>query len=216
MVENAGDNIPDEGDDYMQRKARGACTRSGCPLPALEDSLLCERHRAEQRARVRKALAKLRRKRRKSGKCRECGRPAERGYSRCLRCRTRRRRHGGRGPKRPVETRVENNRSKVAERTAVDVDGRSRYHGQERRGQPAGAQLDEWDLDKALRGLLAGRDSLRKIEEALASGTSKSELKAAKHEALALLNLGIGFAEEVLERGGYFKELDLVGVTRRR
>ena len=65
---------------YLQRAARGLCTR--CGAPPRPDRKTCETCAEGQRVRA----AALRARRRAAGKCHDCGRPAG-GRSRCSRCR---------------------------------------------------------------------------------------------------------------------------------
>lgn len=204
MGVNTGVNPPDDeasapDDSYEARKADGRCTRHGCPDDAADDNGQCPRHRDESRARSRKSIAKLRRRRARARRCRICG--AKSGRFRCLRCRLRKAR--GLPRKRPGVNTGVNKRAAVATRTRKHADGRTRYHGRTRRGQPTRAQNDEQDIASAIEAVNGGRAELGRVEALRDTGIGHRELAAARSEALSLIAMGRRFLEAVLVRGGW-------------
>lgn len=67
---------------YLERKLAGLCVR--CGALACEASVLCEQHRADAAARVKRSANAVRAERRAADCCAFCGVPS--ATYRCLRC----------------------------------------------------------------------------------------------------------------------------------
>lgn len=188
--------------DYQQRKLDGRCVYPGCPAICADDSSLCPAHRDAQRRRVRLAVRKKRARWRRAGLCTRCGRKRKPGHGwGCPKCIV----AVDAVPRRLVTTHV-NKSARIAARTeAVDehaADGyrRTRYRGQDRRGRQSNQQIDEQDLDDAIERLRRGKAGLALARSAEVQQLPRVQRDEAKHEALAHIDHGLRFAEDVLER----------------
>jgi hypothetical protein len=173
---------------YYQRKVDGTCTRCG-KEPATEDSLLGERCLARERRRVKRAVRRLRARRKKEKRCRGCDRKSE--TARCPACHIRADRipstgsnHTGNHP--------------VAEPRGVwrdDANGWHRFRGRGRRGAPPAGANDEGDLRMILVAIQRGTEALAYARSAEVQAMGRITRQAAVNEAAALL----GHAERGLE-----------------
>lgn len=191
---------------YRERKLYDPpiCARAGCALPPADDSDLCAVHRDYARERSREAHKRKRRTNRRRRLCAYCPAPSK-TYA-CAACTVRLKR-----TPRAVNNTVNNT---VADRTRTGADGRTRYHGQERRGRQSNADLSEQDLAEASAEIeRAGIDFASTLKQAkrdlaFAHGPSVSELPAAQRRAvlvaaLARVDLARRILEELLERYRY-------------
>ncbi len=189
-------------DDRKEANANtGRCVRPGCRRRCSGDTLLCHGHRQAANA------ARARYNKRKRGnrmECLDCSRKVEDG-GRCLRCRARltarrpRKMRGG-------ET-VGSKQERIAARTIVDADGRTRFHGQPRRGQQPRAQLDEKDIDDAVSALLRTKAGLAVIRSPAHADLPRLQLKDAIDAVLAIGALGCRLFGDVLIRNGCDPEM---------
>jgi hypothetical protein len=195
---------------YHQRKERGLCTRPGCPERG--DGGECDAHQRDSNARKRKAkrkakqralaarraakqLAKIHAKRRV---CLTCGAKRVPGQKHCAK-------HlvaNGVVSEMLGDKSVDKT-ARIRAATHVDRDGRSRYKGQTRRGQPKRNAIDAKDLGYALDALGRGTQGLALAAELETVALAKSERKAAEDEALAQLHQARGFIDDVLARHRY-------------
>src|SRR5262249_16771748 len=152
---------------YDERKAitadTGQCVMAGCTDPATADSLKCVGHRDEARKSNREYRARQRKRRRRLGQCLDCAKKLRPGLKPeriwCTRHRIARNRFKAMERGGGVRTGVDKF-ARIASRTVKGEDGRTRYHGQERRGQQTHAQLDEQDIGFARREIDRGETAL--------------------------------------------------------
>lgn len=177
----------------------GECLYPGCREEHADDSLFCSAHRDSERARQ-KAFRRQRRQEWEAKRlCTRCGRKRKPGHGwGCPKCII----ELGATQYRFVTTHVHKSK-RIASRTEVDPDGRTRYRGQERRGRQSAQQTDESDLleakkaiDKAIAGLALARSP--EVQQ-----LPRIQREAAKREALAQADHGSRFIEGVLERNRY-------------
>lgn len=146
-------------DSYQARKESARCTLTGCRRAASDRSSLCLKHYRAHKRTDRAWRAKRRDARRAAGECVDCpgDRPARAtaGSSRCLACRIRRKglkaadratRVARLGSDDGVVQGVDQRAAAIAAATRRHADGRTRYHGQQKRGQQPKAQLNRQDL----------------------------------------------------------------------
>jgi hypothetical protein len=186
---------------YQERKEAGLCTR--CGAPAADGSQFCEVHLDADRAYKKKYARKMRRRHQRAKVCLECGATRRKGDKLCLKCRVRRNRLSvvalpG------VENRVEKS-DRIAAMTATHADGRTRYHGQGRRGQQPRAQLNAQDLGFARAALAAGEAGLQMLDTPEVRALPRIQREDVKHAALHQLGRAIGHIEDVQERMGHFR-----------
>ena len=185
------------------------CARAGCTAGPADDSDLCPSHRDEKRRRNREYKARRYQERRRPTRgpklCIDCG---ERSRSaRCPACRI----LVGEAPKRLGVGVVDN-----TAQTRKHADGRTRFHGQMRRGRQTNASLDDQDMiseqkimDKARRGR-AYADSLE-IQE-----RGRIERESAELAWLGLVFLARRQLDEVLERHRYEERIEAAAPRERK
>lgn len=189
--------------DYYERKVEGWCVySSACPRRAAGDSQFCEWHRLRRNARQRRDRAENV----AQGKCRTCRKPSS--TYRCPACSLREGRlqptNGG------VAQDVADKRARIAARTKTHADGRTRYHGQSRRGQQSHAQLDEQDIGFARKEIELGERGLqryaREVERSKAKDPEampriqRDDLRSA---AVHQLERAVGHLTDVMSRHGH-------------
>jgi uncharacterized Zn finger protein (UPF0148 family) len=137
--------------------------------------------------------------------CPESGPPArvKPGETSCPGCRVRRRRIPR--PLGGVDNGVDK-ASLIAARTRTHEDGRTRYHGQGKRGQQPSAQLNRQDLDFAESAFAAGRDGLGLLETPEVQALPRVQREDVKRAAAHQLDRATRHIDDVLERLGHFKE----------
>jgi len=190
----------------------GECLRPGCDDAAADGSDFCAPHRDAKRDSDRAYRKRLRRRRRRLKLCRDCGvklrkatatLPAEKIW--CTEHRIRRGRLTlVRSASPGVETVVEKS-ERIARATREHDDGRTRYHGQGKRGQQPQAQLNRQDIEKAEAALAAGRAGLQHAETEEVKALPRIQREDVKREAAHLLDLATRHIDDVLERIGHFK-----------
>ena len=193
---------------YMERKLAGLCTR--CGAPASEDAILCATCRKERNRVSAECMQRRRAERRARKLCIYCARAVNDDYA-CSDCRVRVNRYVRRWVTRArdVSNAVnhgEERDRRIAARTVTHGDGRTRYHGQARRGQQTHQQLNRQDLamaDQAYEAFKAGV-TLLGSEEAKTWPRGDRE-----RVMLATANQGERHGrhvDDVLERLGHFKQ----------
>lgn len=173
------------------------CTRCGGE-PA-DDSSLCPAHRDDERARKRLWMAKVRKQRQRHRRCRYCGGPRRLREKSCLACRVRRNRLSALR----VRVRQGHDRAEqIAAATRQDADGRTRYHGQGRRGNQTHAALNRQDVGHAERAFVAFKvgvalldtDEVRLLplvqRDDLKSAAAHQGQRVGRHIADVLVRLG--------------------------
>lgn len=190
----------DPEERYYQRKADHQCTRCGIQLADDYDHQQCPPHLKEARKRSRVAHAERRADRAAKGKCVNCNRPAN-GLYRCRICYIR---AGRLSPTTSVNKRVN-----IEERTSIDRDGRSRYHGQAKRGAPSAeviAQQEENDLRSAEELLARYREAMRVWRSPEIQALPRIQRQEAKNAALELLDRAGRFIDGTLDHHKYGTE----------
>lgn len=203
--------MPSTSVDYQQRKEQVRCTRSGCGASASDESSLCPQHHVEAKAAAKAYARRLRARRARARVCVHCGKPRPKRAKSCLACRVRRNRlkivrPGG------VVAGVDK-LDRIESQTRTHDDGRTRYHGQGKRGNQPHLQLDGQDLGFARRELEAGEIGIKLYEQEVAKHKAgdpealpRVQRDDVKSAALHQLGRAIGHIEDVLERRGHFKQ----------
>lgn len=193
---------------YAARKESGLCVRCGVKLASDSMSLFCDPHAADNRRRAAAAQRKVRGERRKAGRCIYCG-----GAADGIRC-------PAHQVKRTITKTLAVNKvvSKLGElsarferiraQTILGEDGRTRYHGQLRRGRQSLARLDEKDIDTAITELLKAKDGLRLARAPKNAKLPRIQRKEADHAALSMAHLAIRVVMDALVRNGYPVDVD--------
>lgn len=189
-------NTPPQPRGYRERKLAGLCAQNGCANPPADDSDRCEKHRDRQRLASAKSAKRRRRANRRAGRCAECPTPSK-DYL-CPKCTVRL----GRTPRHAVETTVE-----TSDRIRTHADGRTRFHGQMKRGRQANSNLDEQDLLAARKHLERGRAGLAYYNTPAVRELPRIQRDAVKRAALAEIDLARRLLEDVLERHRYDEDL---------
>lgn len=123
------------------------CGRKRCVQPAAPDSDLCTRCEDAEKERVASGVQGLRDRRRSAGQCKSCGAQCAKPtkdpsapYPHCKACRIKANRF--RAQSAEVTRKVTNSGShanRISLATRVDGTGRTRFHGQQKRGKPSAA-----------------------------------------------------------------------------
>ena len=178
---------------YLEKKVAQLCTYHRCKCAPAEGAQLCPRHLRKQRKRDARYKARLRARRRHAGQCAFC--PAKSKTYRCMACVIK----AGFAPRKSVQSSVDKS-ARIAARTVMHGDGRTRYHGQARRGQQSRAQLDEQDLADAIARLQRAKDGLAAARSPEAQLLPRIQREEAERAALAQLELAGRFLDDVGER----------------
>jgi len=193
------------------RKVAGVCTYDGCGEDADDESVECPKHRrksARRKARWRKAKRKLARKllakRIQKKLCMRCGRKRLSGHDHCAKCFI----AIGEGVHVVCPKNGDKKSARITANTSIDADGRSRYRGQGKRGQPKRGAIDAKDLGYALDALGRGVKGLAFADALEGTALTKAQRVEARGEALAQLDQAQRFIEDVLDRHGYFGKTD--------
>lgn len=143
-------------------------------------------------------MARLRRKRRRARTCIDCGQERPRGQSLCEGCKLAR----GRIPKRVASGADEQaaRERRLAAATRKHEDGRTRYHGQQKRGSQPQLQLDGQDLGYARDMLDRGETGLRYYETPDIQAMPRIQREDVKADALHRLGQAVGHIEDVMRR----------------
>lgn len=193
---------------YEEKKLAGWCTREGCRRWHADDSLLCAPCLRDAKQWSRASQQRRREARRAAKLCIWCpgDRPARAtpGSTACLACRVKRRRikHSDEGVKLDVK---QDRSAQIAAATRRDPDGRSRYHGQQKRGQQPKAKLNLQDLRHArqdFEGFADGIELLANVGQDLHRG----ERERVEQSTASLGERMSGRMDDILERLGHFKQ----------
>lgn len=186
---------------YQLRKEHSLCTQ--CGGPAADDSSLCAPHRDAARARKAQWIARERRRRRRARVCGDCGAPLKSAET--IWCHAHRvRRNRLSKLRRGVDSRVDRS-ERVAARTITHADGRTRYHGQSRRGQQTHEQLDAQDLGLTREALEAAETGLQLYRGAEVQAMPRIQREDVRAAAVAQLGRAIRHIEDIQERHGHFR-----------
>ncbi len=163
--------------------------------------MLCHGHR---RAAASAQKRYLKRKRKNRKVCRDCPRKVTDGRY-CLRCRallTARRARKIRSGDLSGDK-----KAAIERRTATDNSGRTRYHGQDRRGQQPRAQLDKKDIQDAIAGLVQVDAALDQVRDPSNADLPRLQRKEAEAAVLAVGALACRLYGNVLVRNGCDPEM---------
>jgi hypothetical protein len=192
--------------EYQACKESGVCTRPGCRRRASDESSMCKRHHREAKRHSRESKQRQRDARRAAGQCIWCPgdrpAPATPGSTSCLGCRVRRNRirAADGGVKQGVNT-----DAAIAARTRTGADGRTRYHGQGKRGQQPKAQLNHQDVRHARQDFDGFEAGVLLMASPQAETWSRGERERIEIATATLGNRATGRIDDVLERLGHFK-----------
>lgn len=169
--------------------------------PAADGSDLCALHwEAKKERQAAWALGRYHRLRKKK-LCGKCGKvPSKTPYCKaCLR------RMGRVASARDLDTDLDK-RARIAAATRAHEDGRTRYHGQKKRGNQPHAQLDAQDRESAQRQIAAGFARLEAYRGPEVQALPRIQRESVKRQALQEIDHGSRFLEDVLERNGHFND----------
>lgn len=227
-MKNGGAITADVGapSDYERRKELEVCTYPRCPnrpdeRPGMESNE-CEQHHDASIARKRKHRRRRKRTRRHEKRarreeqkkwrlkklCKQCGAKPLRGEKYCALCMV----ATGRAPA-VIADNSRDKAARIAANTRIDKTGRSRHHGQGKRGRQSVGAIDAKDIDYA-------EDALRKMRAGLVFASNPELSRLEKHDAVNAANslgdLVIRFVEDVQSRHGHFGTVDPRTSTARR
>lgn len=170
---------------------------------------MCKRHHRQYKRVDREAKQRKREERRAGGLCVWCpgDRPAKatEGSTSCLACRIRRNRikssdggvRLGVYPE-PID--------QIAARTRIGADGRTRYHGQAKRGQQPRAQLNRQDMRHARQDFDGFEAGVLLMASDAAEAWTRGERERVEQATASLGERASGRIDDVLERLGHFKQ----------
>jgi hypothetical protein len=191
----------------LQRKLDGWCTRSaacprraeGWPEPTQQ---LCRWHRLKEQKRSRLTKKALRAETAAQGKCVRCRKPSE--TYRCAACRVLDRCSL---PALSGAARVtQDKQSEIDAATRTHADGRTRYHGQQKRGQQPKWQLNMQDLVHAYKDFDRFCEGIVTLATPEAQRRHKSD-RVAYELAVAAMGESVSRRlDDILDRLGYFKQ----------
>lgn len=181
------------------------CARRCCGAPALDDAELCEPHDDAEKERVASAVQRGRDRRRAAGECRDCGakcakptRDPSAPYPRCKACRILAGRFMAQST--AVVTRMVtakgSHSTRISMATRVDGTGRTRFHGQQKRGKPSMATTNTATMDLIDRECREARAAVLLAFAAETDELPRIQRYEARHAALALWKLA---AREILD-----------------
>lgn len=201
----------------LEKQIAGKCLYSGCRADAIDGSDFCDPHDAHERGRAANRQRRHRQKVADAGMCiAGCGRKVARqrgkdGKIKRRRCAVCRKEHRKQVQNARARTRVTGEDRGVTGdapdlRITREVEGdgyaRTRFHGQERRGQQKRHQLDLQDLDDAIDRLQRAKRGVLLYVEA-AAALPKVQLDDIRLEAMAQAAHAGRFIREVLGRNRY-------------
>lgn len=196
--------------EYERRKANGLCTKCGVDSP---DDQLCPGCSAAKREARAASATRQRAARRKKKQCARCGLPSPERYE-CTACAI----ASGREPRRssavgtavgtaraerPTAIPISHGAIHAARRaaaTAVDADGRTRYHGRGKRGHPSRADVDAFDVRIMRTELDRAEVALARYHDAANQDRPRIQRDEPLREALGHLDLVSRQIEEFVER----------------
>lgn len=161
---------------------------------------------------MREAVQRKRDERRSAGLCLYCpgSKPTkvEPPKTTCTACKIRRRQLNGLAITGPAAAaaadaaRVE----RITSATRKGEDGRTRFHGQQRRGGQPGIQVDDQDFRYARESAEAGQAGLHIFEQAVAERAPRYQRDDIKSAALHQVSRAIDHLEDILVRRGFFND----------
>jgi hypothetical protein len=168
-----------------------------CAEPAAADSDRCEPHRDQQRKRDRAWRAARRKLHRRRGLCAECETPSDTYYCTAHSIKM------GRTDAVAVDSTVDK-AARIAARLKTHADGRTRYHGQDRRGSQPPDQLVAKEIADAVRLLETAAGGFA-LAYQLPNGTPRERAyrKECFHASLAHADRVSRVIEELCTRYGY-------------
>jgi hypothetical protein len=96
--------------------------------------------------------------------------------------------------------------AQIAAATRLDPDGRSRYHGQGKRGQQPKAELNRQDIRHAKQDFDGFEAGVLLIASPAAEDWSRGERERVELATASLGERASGRMDDILERLGHFKE----------
>ena len=204
MVTDGATGTPPRG--YYERKAEGWCVYGACqrradgwPDPT---HYYCQQHRVKVLRRKAKAAVAERHSLRDAGKCRTCRKPS--ATYRCLACSIKDR--SKLVSSRVLMGMVTDREAQIAAATRTHDDGRTRYHGQQKRGQQPKWQLNMQDLRHVTQDFAKFSEYLNVLSTPEAQKRHKSDLRAAELEIASIGESVSRRLDDILERLGHFKQ----------
>lgn len=186
---------------YLERQQAGQCVYgTSCTQPLAPGSDLCERHLRRERKRKAKAEIARHERNREKGLCAFCDTPSE-----TYRCLAHAIKHG-QTPRMAIGVATAADRAaQIAARTRTHADGRTRYHGQQKRGQQPMAQLNRQDLEMAESAFADFKRAVAVTDTDEFKRMPVIQREAARAAVAGLGDLTCRHIDDVLERLGHFK-----------
>ena len=198
--------MPAEKLSYLDRKSIGRCVQDGCDREAAPDINRCIMHHRRALKSAAESAARRREVRLADGLCVRCPVGNVRKVwpatsDTCLACRVLRRRIRKADGTRDKEL---DRDAAIAAATRTHEDGRTRYHGQGKRGQQPQAQLNRQDIGMARRAIDAGEQGLELLETEEVRALPRIQRSDVKQAAAHQLDRATRHIDDVLERLGHF------------
>lgn len=187
---------------YLEQKLAQRCTYKRCATPPEDGARMCKKHLEKVRRYERRYRKRRRAEARERGECAFCG--AKAATYRCLACAVKHKQVPS-SVSVQVGVNTAGRSSRIAAATRTHADGRTRYHGQGKRGMQPRLQLDGQDLGFVRREIDAGEAGLRVYESEAVQAMPRIQREDVKAAALHHLQRASGFIDDVLERRGHFK-----------
>lgn len=200
--------VPDSSSVGQQVVSR-VCARRLCTVVALEESEFCDEHARQKRQYDAAWIAKRRAGWAKAKRCTNCGAAKrKRGSVWCAACVIR----DGRIKISSVGQQVVGRAERVAAATAIDRDGRSRYHGTGKKGRrsiqeenAADFDLVEKELAKLIGDAIVMVPKVRGASEYVWSSEAQQQPRIQREEtrqrALGRVHVAYRLLGEILRRG---------------
>ncbi len=176
---------------YAEHKAAavdaGHCTYPGCMEPPGETDL-CTKHQADAKKRKARSYARNKAKRKAGKLCMRCGRKRKPGSRWCVACLI------------SYGRMIFRDRDKQRDKDArIEGDGyaRERFRGQGKRGPQPKHQLDDQDLEAAVKELQRARAALQYAASEEVQALPRAQRQEAVAKAVALAIYGIRLAAQV-------------------
>lgn len=190
--------------EYERRKAAEECTKCCASVKGTDDQL-CPSCRGTKKTADASSIQRQRTARRKKKQCARCGRPSPDRYEceECARAAGRlplQRAPGSVGPAVGPVSHGAIHAARRAAATAVDSDGRTRYHGRGKRGHPSRADVDAFDVRIMRTELDRAEVALAAYHDAANQDGPRIQRDEPLHEALGHLDLVSRQIEEFEER----------------
>ncbi len=182
-------------EEYLARKLSGRCTYPGCAAMASDTCLLCDAHKEEANKRTKRVRSDWKGKKR----CTRCGgRRSPRSRWGCVTCLIK----VGRA-KQVAKTKHKTKTERLRANTAVDAEGRVRYHGKAKRGAPSKATNNADAVADMRKALQRGEEALALVESDEVKALPRIQREEVKLAALAPFDLLRRTARELLEANRY-------------